>query len=179
MGLAREILSVDPMHPIHHAVIHIADATNTYGRGLDSAAKCGDAAPSIGHMWHMPAHIYTPLKRYPEAAWQLEAALRTENARAMHDRVLPYKVDLYAHNNEWLVRMLLHLGRVHDARRVAMEMIDLPRHPLFNALEAPEEGEKRKAEGGKTKEEAAGTEDSPENGRGRRMARARITAASG
>ena len=43
---------------------------------------------------------------YPEAAWQMEASLRTENARAMHDRVLPYQVDLYAHNNEWLVRML-------------------------------------------------------------------------
>ena len=32
-------------------------------------------------MWHMPTHIYYPLRRYPEAAWQLEACLRTENAR--------------------------------------------------------------------------------------------------
>jgi peroxiredoxin len=149
LGLAREILSVDPMHPIHHAVIHIADSTGTYRRGLDSAQKCGETAPSIGHMWHMPTHIYTALKRYPEAAWQLEAAMRTEHARLIHDHTLPYQVHLYAHNNEWLVRMLVHLGRVHDARRIAMQMMDLPRHPLFNVIEPPEgEGGRRKDEGG-------------------------------
>jgi peroxiredoxin/tetratricopeptide (TPR) repeat protein len=162
MRLAREILSVDPMHPIHHAVIHIADGTNTYKRGIDSAAKCGDAAPSIGHMWHMPTHIYTGLKRYPEAAWQLEASLRTENARAMHDREIPYQVHLYAHNNEWLVRTLMHVGRIHDARRIARQMIDLPRHPLFNALEPPAEGRGRKAKGGTTKDEGAGTNEAAE-----------------
>ncbi len=160
MGLAHDILRVNPMHPIHHAVIHIADSTNAYRRGLESAAKSGDSAPSIGHMWHMPAHIYTPLKRYAEAAWQLEASLRTENARAMHDHVVPYHVDLYAHSNEWLVRMLMHLGRVREARRVAMEMIDLPRHPLFNALEPPEEVGRRKGDKGKNDEEAAGSDDS-------------------
>jgi peroxiredoxin len=160
MGLAQDILRVNPMHPIHHAVIHIADATNRYRSGLDSAAKSGESAPSIGHMWHMPAHIYTPLKMYAEAAWQLEASLRTENARAMHDRVVPYHVDLYAHSNEWFVRMLLHLGRVRDARRVAMEMIDLPRHPLFNALEPPEEVGKQKGEKGKNDDTAALSDES-------------------
>ncbi|HEX4071167.1 MAG TPA: peroxiredoxin family protein [Planctomycetaceae bacterium] len=160
MGLAHTILRVNPMHPIHHAVIHIADSTNRYRSGLESAAKSGDSAPSIGHMWHMPAHIYTPLKRYAEAAWQLEASLRTENARAMHDHVVPYHVDLYAHSNEWLVRMLLHLGRVRDARRVAKEMIDMPRHPLFNALEPPAEVGKRKGTKGKNEDEAAAADDS-------------------
>lgn len=137
--LSKQILRADPMHPIHHAVIHIADETDTERRGLDSAAKCGEAAPSIGHMWHMPTHIYYTLKQYPLAAWQLEASIRTEHARMMHDRVLPDQVHLYAHNNEWLVRTLLHVGRVHDARRVAMHMIDLPRHPLWNSLEPPDE----------------------------------------
>ena len=32
--------------------------------------------------------------------------------------------------------MLLYLGRVHDARWIAAGMIDLPRHPLYNMLEA-------------------------------------------
>jgi peroxiredoxin len=154
MGLAREILSVDPMHPIHHAVIHIADSTNTFRRGLVSAGKCGDTAPSIGHMWHMPTHIYASLKRYPEAAWQLEAAMRTEHARMIHDHSVPSQVHLYAHNNEWLVRMLLHLGRVHDARQIAMQMMDLPRHPLFNAVEPPE------AESGKRKDDGGGADES-------------------
>jgi peroxiredoxin/tetratricopeptide (TPR) repeat protein len=163
MKLAEEILSVDPMHPIHHAVIHMADGTSTYRRGLDSASKCGEAAPSIGHMWHMPTHIYSALKQYPAAAWQLEACLRTDNARTMHDHVAPYQVELYAHNDEWLVRMLLHLGRVRDARRLAMEMIDLPRHPLFNVLEPPPEVETKKPKGAKPKDEGGGTEESAQD----------------
>jgi peroxiredoxin/tetratricopeptide (TPR) repeat protein len=139
IALAREILQVDPLHPIHHAVIHFADSTKAFRRGLDSAAKCGEAAPSIGHMWHMPTHVYANLKRYPLAAWQLEACLRTNNARAMHDHVMPYEIELYAHNNEWLIRTLMHLGRVNDARKLAKEMIDLPRHPLSNRLEPESE----------------------------------------
>jgi peroxiredoxin len=139
LRLAHEILAVDPMHPIHHAVIHFVDESNNQRRGLESAAKSGEAAPSIGHMWHMPTHIYYPLKRYPEAAWQLEAALRTENARIFRDHLLPDQVQLYAHNNEWLVRTLMHLGRVRDARQIAQQMIDLPRHPLLNVIEPPDQ----------------------------------------
>jgi peroxiredoxin len=137
VDLAKQVLKVEPLHPIHHALIHIAASTETEGRALDDAEKCGDSAPSIGHMWHMPTHIYYALMRFPEAAWQLEASIRTEHARMIHDRVLPDQVHLYAHNNEWLVRTLLYLGRVHDARRTAMQMIDLPRHPLYNLIERP------------------------------------------
>ena len=138
IDLAHQVLNVEPMHPIHHALIHIAAALHREAQALDSAAKCGDTSPSIGHMWHMPTHIYFALLRFPEAAWQLEASIRTEHARMIHDRVLPDQVHLYAHNNEWLVRTLLHLGRVHDVRRTAMQMIDLPRHPLYNLIERPQ-----------------------------------------
>ncbi|HEV8003524.1 MAG TPA: peroxiredoxin family protein [Planctomycetaceae bacterium] len=139
LQLAHEILDVDSLHPIHHAVIHLVDDGNNYRAGRDSAAHCGESAPAIGHMWHMPTHIYFPLKRFPEAAWQLEAALRTENARIMRDQILPDQVELYAHNNEWLVRTLMHLGRVHDARQITRQMIALPRHPRLNVLEPPEQ----------------------------------------
>ncbi len=141
LRLARDILRVSPMHPIHHAVIHIADVTNRPEDGLDSALKCGPSAPSIGHMWHMPTHLYYALGRGAEAAWCMEASIRTEHARMIRDRILPDQVALYAHNNEWLVRMLLLLGRVHEAREIASQMIDLPRHPLYNMLESPKKPE--------------------------------------
>jgi peroxiredoxin len=137
--LSEEILGVDPLHPIHHAVIHFVDEANSQHAALDSAAQCGESAPAIGHMWHMPTHIYFALGRYPEAAWQLEAAMRTEHARIERDQILPDQVELYAHNNEWLVRTLMHLGRVHDARQIAEQMIALPRHPLLNVIEPPEQ----------------------------------------
>ena len=101
--VSAEILRASPLHPIHHAVLHIADVTGSPEDGLDSAAKCGPSAPSIGHMWHMPTHLYFGLGRGPEAAWCMEASIRTEHARMIHDRVLPDQVELYAHNSEWLV----------------------------------------------------------------------------
>ena len=108
----------------------------------------------------MPTHIYASLKRYPEAAWQLEACLRTNNARTMHDHVMPYQVELYTHNNEWLIRMLMHMGRVREAGRVAQEMIDYPRHPRFNAMEPPEEPVKKKSQAKKSKTEPSESDES-------------------
>jgi peroxiredoxin len=139
LDLANAILKVNPLHPINHAVIHICNLNSIESRALDSADHCGDSAPSIGHMWHMPTHIYFTLRRYPQAAWQLEASIRTEHARQIHDRVIPDQSIFYAHNNEWLVRTLLYLGRVDDARRTAEHMIDLPRHPTYNVIEPPED----------------------------------------
>jgi peroxiredoxin len=130
--LMHEILRAEPMHPIHHAAIHFADSINNVKNALDSAAKCGESAPSIGHMWHMPAHTYYARKEYLRAAWQLEASIRTENAHAIHDWAPPSH--LYAHNNEWLIRALLRLGRVREARQIAMNMIDLPREPPSNLI---------------------------------------------
>jgi peroxiredoxin len=149
LELAKVILKANPYHPINHAVIHICNMTSTESRAIESADHCGDSAPSIGHMWHMPTHIYFTLSRYPQAAWQLEASIRTEHARQMHDRVIPDQSVFYAHNNEWLVRTLLYMGRANDARRTAMHMIDLPRHPQYNLIEPPEE------------DDSADDEDSP------------------
>ena len=128
--LTSEILRAEPLHPIHHAVIHFADSDNDAQSVTDSAARCGESAPAIGHMWHMPVHTYYARKEYNRAAWQLEAAARTENAHARHDWASPSH--LYAHNNEWLIRTLLRLGRVREARQIALNMIDLPRSPAVN-----------------------------------------------
>ena len=138
LGLLRTILKSNPMHPVNHAVIHIVDEGDNPEPAYDSAEASGESAPSIAHMWHMPAHTYSAAKRYPEAAWHMEAALRTDHARMMRDHIIPDQVHLYAHNSEWFVRTLLKLGRVEDARRIAIQMINLPRHPLFNMLEPPE-----------------------------------------
>ena len=132
-ALLQQVLAVEPMHPAHHFRIHLWD----YQRpetALDSAAKCGPASPSIAHMWHMPGHIYSRLKRYNDAAWQQEASARVDHAHMMRDRVMPDQIGNFAHNNEWLIRNLIHVGRVRDAVDLAKNMIELPRHPTYNNL---------------------------------------------
>jgi peroxiredoxin len=52
----------------------------------------------------------------------------------IRDRIFPDQIHNYAHNNEWLVRSLGHVGRIHDAIDLAKNMSELPRHPKLNSL---------------------------------------------
>ena len=132
-ALLEQIFAVEPMHPAHHFRIHLWDREKPE-RALQSAALLGQASPSIAHMWHMPGHIFSRLHRYADAAWQQEASARVDHAQMMRDRVMPDQIHNFAHNNEWLIRNLIHVGRVHDAVALAKNMIELPRHPKYNTL---------------------------------------------
>ena len=133
-ALLTQIFDSEPMHPAHHYRIHLWDRERP-DVALAAAARCGQAAPRIAHMWHMPGHIFSRLKRYSDAAWQQEASARVDHAQMMRDRILPDQIHNYAHNNEWLIRNLSHIGRVHDAVDLAKNMIELPRHPKYNTLQ--------------------------------------------
>jgi peroxiredoxin len=132
-ALLGEIFAAEPMHPAHHYRIHWWDNERAE-KALASAALCGQAAPSIAHMWHMSGHIFSRLKRYEDAAWQQEASARVDHAHMMRDGVLPDRIHNFAHNNEWLIRDLSNVGRVRDGVDLAKNMIELPRHPQYNTL---------------------------------------------
>ncbi len=152
-ALAREVISQKPLHPVHHARIHLWNY-EADRRALDSAARCGQGSPGIAHMWHMPGHTYSGVHRYADSAWQQEASARVDHAYMMRNRVLPDQIHNYAHNNEWLVRTFNHLGRVPEAIDLAKNLIELPRHPKYNRLELPTEREKNDK---KLKERARGS----------------------
>lgn len=132
-ALLDQVFAVEPMHPAHHYRIHIWDSEKPK-RALASAARCGQAAPSIAHMWHMSGHTYSHVQRYADAVWQQEASARVDHAHMMRDRVLPDQIHNYAHNQEWLARNLCFVGRIHDAVDLAKNLIELPRHPKYNSL---------------------------------------------
>lgn len=131
--LISEVQAVEPMHPSHHYRIHLWDGEKQE-QAVKSASLCGQSAPSIAHMWHMPGHTFSGLQRYADAAWQQEAAMRVDHAYMMRDRVLPDQIHNYAHNSEWLIRDLIFVGRVHDALELAKNLIEMPRHPKYNVL---------------------------------------------
>ncbi|HVX59034.1 MAG TPA: alkyl hydroperoxide reductase, partial [Pirellulales bacterium] len=132
-ALLREVHAVNPMHPAHHYRIHLWDHEKPE-RALKSASLCGQSAPGIAHMWHMPGHTYTRVKRYADAAWQQEASARVDHAHMMRDRVMPDQIHNYAHNNDWLVENLAYIGRVRDSIDLAKNLVELPRHPRYNTL---------------------------------------------
>ena len=131
-ALLGEVFAANPMHPAHHYRIHLWDSKRPQN-ALESSALCGPSSPGIAHMWHMPGHIYSRLKRYQDAAWQQEASARVDHAHMTRMRLMPDQIHNFAHNNEWLIRNLLFLGRVSEAIDQAQNLVSLPMHPKFNA----------------------------------------------
>jgi len=130
--LLDTVLAVEPMHPgAHHYRIHLWDGHKA-SRAEKSAGLYAATAPGIAHAWHMPGHTYTELKRYADAAYQQEGSARVDHAYMMRDRVMPFEIHNYAHNNQWLCTSLGHIGRVHDAIAVARNLVEQPRDPQKN-----------------------------------------------
>ena len=132
-ALLEDVFDAQPNHPAHHYRIHLWDSKKPK-KALASAAACGPSAPGIAHMWHMPGHIYSHLGRFSDGAWQQEASARVDHQHMMRYQVLPDKIHNFAHNNEWLVRNLMNVGRVSDAMDLAKNMIELPQHPSCNLV---------------------------------------------
>ncbi len=126
-ALAQQVLAVNPAHPVSHYLIHLWNGADGDKRALTAAAHCGQAAPGIAHMWHMPNHTFSNLHRYADAAWQQEASARTDHAYMAAARIMPEQIHNYAHNNDWLVKNLAYVGRVQDAVDLAMNLVELPR----------------------------------------------------
>lgn len=130
-SILDQVFAMNPMHPAHHYRIHLWDREKPE-RALKSAARGGQAGPSIAHLWHMPGHIFSRLKRYSDAVWQQEASSRADHAHMMRDRVMPDQIHNYSHNQEWMTRNLIHIGRSRDALAIASNLIEHPRHPKYN-----------------------------------------------
>ncbi len=86
-----------------------------------SAALNGPAAPAIAHMWHMPGHTYSKLKRFHDAVFQQEASARVDHGYMQRYQVMPYQIHNFAHNNEWCIRNMRTIGRADDALRFSKE----------------------------------------------------------
>jgi len=132
-AMIQDVLDQEPLHPVHHYRIHLWDAKKP-ALALESSARGGMSAPAIAHMWHMPGHIYSKLHRYHDAVYQQEASARVDHAHMMKDRVLPDQIHNFAHNNEWCIRNMISIGRVHDAESLARNMLSMPRHPKYNNI---------------------------------------------
>ncbi|MFN0074983.1 MAG: redoxin domain-containing protein [Prosthecobacter sp.] len=133
-ALLDQIFAAVPNHPAHHYRIHLWDQSKPI-LALKSGAQCGQAAPGIAHMWHMPGHTFSKLKRPDDAAWQQEASTRVDHAYMIRQFVLPDQIHNYAHNEEWLIRTYNDLGRAKAAIGLAHSLIGNPRHPSYNTLD--------------------------------------------
>jgi peroxiredoxin len=126
-ALIGEILAIEPRHPVHHYRVHITNPNDDPTRAFASAAQCGPVAPAVPHMWHMPGHTYVDAKRFADAAWQMEAAFRLENANLIRMQMAPDENHLYVHNRGWLIDNLEFAGHVRAAIDLCKHIVEVPR----------------------------------------------------
>ncbi|MEO8187013.1 MAG: hypothetical protein ABI580_06570, partial [Burkholderiaceae bacterium] len=78
-----QALSVAPAHPgAHHYRIHLFEDSPQREQALASAEQLGTLAPIVGHLVHMPSHIFFRLGRYREAVASNDAAVRADREYA-------------------------------------------------------------------------------------------------
>jgi tetratricopeptide (TPR) repeat protein len=79
LATLERVLAKDPNHPgANHLYIHAVEAGPTPEKGLPSADRLRDIAPSAGHLVHMPAHIYLRLGMYDAASRANEEAIEAD-----------------------------------------------------------------------------------------------------
>lgn len=78
-----EVLARQPDHVgANHFLIHAFEQSPEPERALGSAARLPQLAPAIGHLVHMPAHIYVRLGRYADASRANQAAIEADASLA-------------------------------------------------------------------------------------------------
>ena len=130
-ALLDQVFKLAPNHPAQHYRIHLWDDKRPLN-AVTAAATCGQTAPGVAHLWHMPGHTYSKLNRFQDAEYHQEASARVDHAYMMMDRIMPYQIHNYAHNNEWCIRSMHTTGHAHAALTLALNMLEIPRHPKQN-----------------------------------------------
>lgn len=121
-------LELDPAHPLtNHLYIHAIEASPEPVKALESARRLETLVPGIGHLVHMPAHIYIRTGNYDEAIRTNERALEADRSYLSHGMVDNPYVHLYnPHNDHFILAAATIEGRselaISSARRLASKV---------------------------------------------------------
>ena len=113
-------LSLAPEHPgAHHYRIHLLEDSPQREHALASAERLGTLAPMVGHLVHMPSHIFFRLGRYREAVAANDAAVRADREYAA---AAGASSDYAIHNLHYLWVSALWSGEADTAVRAADQL---------------------------------------------------------
>ena len=99
----ERVIAVNPQHPgACHYYIHAVEAVNPQA-AVPCAERLARLMPGVGHMVHMPAHIYVRVGRYADAAQSNIHAIHTDEQfiEGQKQNTL-YSLGYYPHNIHFL-----------------------------------------------------------------------------
>jgi tetratricopeptide (TPR) repeat protein len=124
VGVLESVVKRDPMHPgANHYYVHMIEASPHPERGLPEAARLETLVPGIGHLIHMPAHIYMRTGDYAAAVRSNERAaeadrdyIRLTGAQGL------YAVGYYNHDVHFLSAAAAMAGRYGESKKAADQL---------------------------------------------------------
>jgi len=110
------VVQRNPEHPgACHFYIHAVEAVQP-GKAVACAERLARLMPGVGHMVHMPAHIYIRVGRYNEAVESNEHAVHTDEVYIEGQRPQGvYPLAYYPHNLHFLSFAATMAGRSAEA----------------------------------------------------------------
>jgi tetratricopeptide (TPR) repeat protein len=120
----ESVLKRYPNHPgANHYYIHAVEASPNPERGLPSASRLPTLVPGVGHMVHMPSHIYIRVGRYHDAIVANERAIKVDEAYIAKYRPQgDYKLAYYPHNYHFLGAAAVFEGQSRVAIQAARDL---------------------------------------------------------
>lgn len=119
------VLERDPDHiGANHLYIHAVEASPNPEKGLPSAESLRRTAPNIGHLLHMPAHIYIRTGHYKEAVEVNRHAISGDKSyfeSHSPDKGL-YTMAYHPHNYHFLMSAATLSGRSRIAIKAARDL---------------------------------------------------------
>lgn len=116
----ERVIAKNPQHPAAcHYYIHAVEAVNPQA-AVPCAERLAKLMPGVGHMVHMPAHIYIRVGRYADAAESNVHAIHTDET-FIEGQKQPtlYSLGYYPHNIHFLAFASSMAGRSAQAIETA------------------------------------------------------------
>ena len=116
----ERVIARNPEHPgACHYYIHAVEAVNPQ-LAVPCAERLARLMPGVGHMVHMPAHIYVRVGRYNDAAASNVHAIHTDETFIEGQKpVTVYSLAYYPHNIHFLAFVSTMAGRSAQALEAA------------------------------------------------------------
>ncbi len=137
LELLERILDRNPEHiAAIHLYIHTTEATINPYRAAPFADKLADLAPGLGHLQHMPSHIYYRIGRFKESMDVNILASASDEAFIAEGGASPfYEFGYYVHNVHFLMASALMAGDGATALSMAQKLDE--KLPVEMALAVP------------------------------------------
>jgi tetratricopeptide (TPR) repeat protein len=118
------VIKQNPEHPgACHYYIHAVEAVNPK-LAIPCAERLARLMPGVGHMVHMPAHIYVRVGRYGDAAESNVHAIHTDETFIEGQKpVTVYSLAYYPHNIHFLAFVSTMAGRSAQALEASRTLI--------------------------------------------------------